>query len=144
VRTTTAKSIFDGVANIYGKTDLSADDLIFVAESLDSEHLTEAWSFANWKELDVIEQRFYAQNYASINIYAAGDFVYYPATDKYYTALEAPAPKPTPAMSASSAAKMPSRSSTRSRATFTCALPAASPASPAPLTMPPPLTPQAM
>ncbi len=51
--------------------------------------LQEVWEEWWWDELMTCQQRQFARTYASATTYAAGDFVYYPATDKYYQCLQA-------------------------------------------------------
>lgn len=89
MRTITFSSILDGVARLYGETALTTDDAAIVAAALDDLRITELFTHAAWRELDVIEQRFYAPDYDATKAYAIGDVVYYSATDAYYTATKA-------------------------------------------------------
>ncbi len=51
--------------------------------------LQELWEEWWWDELMVCVKRQCARTYSSATTYAAGDFVYFPATDKYYQCLQA-------------------------------------------------------
>lgn len=88
MRTASAKQIFDGIASRFGKTELTAQDRQFVGQLLDSERVTELWEYANWRELDVVEERFYYADYAGGTTYATGAIVYYPTEETYYQALQ--------------------------------------------------------
>jgi hypothetical protein len=88
MRTVTFSRILDGIARLYGETALKADDQAAVAAALDDLRCTELWTHANWRELDVIEQRFFAPDYAAGTTYAEGDFVYDASTDTYYESVQ--------------------------------------------------------
>lgn len=50
--------------------------------------LREAWESESWPELCRIEQRQYRASWSSATTYVAGDEVYYPASGKYYCAVQ--------------------------------------------------------
>lgn len=88
MRTVTFARILDGIARIYGETVLTSEDAATVAASFDLDRIEQVWSHGNWRELDVIEERFFANPYDVSAAYVVNDVVYYSGTDTYYRALQ--------------------------------------------------------
>lgn len=84
MRTVTYSRIVSSIARIYGESALTSDDAATVAEALDTLRIEQVWNFANWRELDVIEERRFAADYSASTTYAINDVVYYSGTDTYY------------------------------------------------------------
>lgn len=88
MRTTTFKTILDAVALAWqAEGELTAEDKAVVAASMDTLRVNQLWTYADWKELEVIEQRYFAEDWSGTAAYEIGDLVYWPDTDLYYTCL---------------------------------------------------------
>lgn len=88
MRTVAFSRILDGIAALLGEDALTEQDRKFVARTLDAIRVRQLWTHANWRELDELEQRFFADDYSAAKTYQHGDIVWYGGTRRYYAALK--------------------------------------------------------
>lgn len=90
MRTITFKNVLHGVCHQMGinpATGLTTDLALAYAEFINL-RLKEAYEWAFWPDLMVIERRAYRQTHDSTEAYAAGDEVYSSVEDEYYVAAQ--------------------------------------------------------
>lgn len=89
MRTVSYQKIERRVAQLLGwdPSNLDPDDWANIRDCI-SDSLEEIWRYGHWNDLQVTEQRRYADPYDSTATYAAGDIVYHIGSDDYYQALQ--------------------------------------------------------
>lgn len=90
MRTVTFQSVLWGVARLLG-LDPTRDLTSALAARLTAyinRAIAKAWRFEQWPEWTMTEPRWYRPFYADGTFVTAGDEVYFPASDKYYQALQ--------------------------------------------------------
>lgn len=89
MRAVSYQTIEQGICDLIGwdPDNLSAGEFAQIRRAV-TQALEQVWRDFPWPGLCVVERRQYAATYAS-GSYAAGDQVYFPATDTYYEATQA-------------------------------------------------------
>lgn len=89
MRTVTYKSVVERASALFsGKLNATREDWAVLNVLINSRY-REFFEAFFWREWTVVERRTFREAYAAGTTYAAGDEVYFPATESYYQALRA-------------------------------------------------------